>query len=298
MSTAETPRSSKTSKKTLRVSAKEYAKLNLTAGERCDLALLQQHGINANLLASSPAVLEADREIMDRAMNLAMDAVRYQGTALEDPGQDFWDRVEPKLLEQMYATEMTFRGNIVCGGCGDVQNESQKFSKCGGCEAEFYCSRECQRKDWSNSHRRSCGIMKRVKAARRKKWYEAAKNELLLKRHAAPMAVQLLGVSLSKVMDSALICMEQMMKAIREGGELSTAHIESVKKVLLWEEQNDYRTSLMANTKSETALTLLQESASISNISKLVYITDAMNGLLFSKTLKLPTLPIHDRHKV
>ena len=40
--------------------------------------------------------------------------------------------------------------------CGKIMNSNKKqHKKCGGCEVEFYCSKECQKKDWAE-HKKVC----------------------------------------------------------------------------------------------------------------------------------------------
>ena len=43
-----------------------------------------------------------------------------------------------------------------CGGCSAVRAEGAKaYSVCGGCKEMYYCSRECQKKDWK-THKPDC----------------------------------------------------------------------------------------------------------------------------------------------
>ncbi|KDR67402.1 hypothetical protein GALMADRAFT_232068 [Galerina marginata CBS 339.88] len=43
----------------------------------------------------------------------------------------------------------------VCYSCGRLPEEKQEFSKCARCRGVFYCSRECQKKDWAD-HKKFC----------------------------------------------------------------------------------------------------------------------------------------------
>ena len=43
-----------------------------------------------------------------------------------------------------------------CGGCGAVRGEGAKaYSVCSVCRVVYYCSRECQCKDWK-AHKPEC----------------------------------------------------------------------------------------------------------------------------------------------
>jgi hypothetical protein len=44
-----------------------------------------------------------------------------------------------------------------CGGCGTLGSTSVSLSVCGGCRIRYFCSRECQRKDWK-THKRACAV--------------------------------------------------------------------------------------------------------------------------------------------
>jgi hypothetical protein len=42
----------------------------------------------------------------------------------------------------------------MCGGCHERFTMSA-LKRCGKCKCEFYCSKECQKKDWL-THKRTC----------------------------------------------------------------------------------------------------------------------------------------------
>jgi hypothetical protein len=47
------------------------------------------------------------------------------------------------------------RGVAVCGHCGSRERPNNKFKKCSACKVVYYCSRNCQKHNWSN-HKTQC----------------------------------------------------------------------------------------------------------------------------------------------
>ncbi|KDR67403.1 hypothetical protein GALMADRAFT_258355 [Galerina marginata CBS 339.88] len=43
----------------------------------------------------------------------------------------------------------------LCHSCGRLPGEKEEFSKCARCRGVFYCSQECQKKDWAD-HKKCC----------------------------------------------------------------------------------------------------------------------------------------------
>jgi len=73
-----------------------------------------------------------------------------------------------------------------CRNCGVV---SDSLKRCGHCQLVFYCSQECQIRDWNQRHRSACKEVQRFIANSRaksvKEGQEYEKNPLLQKLHAA-----------------------------------------------------------------------------------------------------------------
>jgi len=48
----------------------------------------------------------------------------------------------------------------ICGNCNKLEksNKDSKLLKCGGCKIQYYCSKECQVKDWKE-HKKICKRM-------------------------------------------------------------------------------------------------------------------------------------------
>lgn len=57
-----------------------------------------------------------------------------------------------KLTRRKHLEDETMQGYMRCGFCLDG-TKSRK--KCGRCKAKYYCSLECQRKDWGE-HKKEC----------------------------------------------------------------------------------------------------------------------------------------------
>jgi hypothetical protein len=56
--------------------------------------------------------------------------------------------------------------NLTCSGCGDVFDEPKFLLCCSQCKAAFYCSKECQKKDWDGGHKMSCDFMRKARRDR------------------------------------------------------------------------------------------------------------------------------------
>ncbi len=53
------------------------------------------------------------------------------------------------------------RGLLACELCRRLEPEPKQFKVCGRCKAARYCSLECQRRDWKNTHALWCGRTER-----------------------------------------------------------------------------------------------------------------------------------------
>jgi len=42
-----------------------------------------------------------------------------------------------------------------CNGCKKQETQQNQFQRCGKCKKVYYCSKECQRRDWPN-HKKTC----------------------------------------------------------------------------------------------------------------------------------------------
>ncbi|KAF9485094.1 hypothetical protein BDN70DRAFT_708207 [Pholiota conissans] len=51
---------------------------------------------------------------------------------------------------------------LICIGCQRIESKEDPFKACKNCQARFYCSRECQKKDWPE-HKKSCSDSQRQK---------------------------------------------------------------------------------------------------------------------------------------
>jgi hypothetical protein len=97
---------------------------------------LRALGVRADLCTVQPGTKE-QAEVADESWNTMMDQViKNLGTA---------------LLEQ------ASQGRVICGGC---KKDSSWFNaglmKCSRCNAESYCSRDCQTSEWKQ-HKKTCG---------------------------------------------------------------------------------------------------------------------------------------------
>jgi len=53
-----------------------------------------------------------------------------------------------------------FRALVKCANCGVLEKSEKQFQKCSRCGFVFYCSKACQKSDWSN-HKKICKEMKK-----------------------------------------------------------------------------------------------------------------------------------------
>ena len=61
----------------------------------------------------------------------------------------------PKRLTRIHVVDGVF-AERQCGGCGVWQRDTQtKLDRCSHCRKVYYCSKECQLKDWK-AHKLSC----------------------------------------------------------------------------------------------------------------------------------------------
>jgi hypothetical protein len=45
-----------------------------------------------------------------------------------------------------------------CGSCGALTSPDGRLKECGKCRVTYFCSRECQAKDW-RTHKKACGVV-------------------------------------------------------------------------------------------------------------------------------------------
>lgn len=60
----------------------------------------------------------------------------------------------PKTTVQV-AFDSEFPMQVIDQRCGHCKKKNSKY-KCGKCQKQFYCSRDCQAQDWINRHRSTC----------------------------------------------------------------------------------------------------------------------------------------------
>jgi hypothetical protein len=46
-----------------------------------------------------------------------------------------------------------------CASCEARETSSKRFQRCSGCKRRKYCSKECQKRHWSESHKRECSSL-------------------------------------------------------------------------------------------------------------------------------------------
>lgn len=97
---------------------------------------LRALGVREDLCTVQPGTKE-EAEAADKTWNTMMDKVVEQlGTALPNEARP---------------------GRVICGGCNkDSSWFSAGLMKCSRCNAESYCSRECQKSQWK-VHKKACG---------------------------------------------------------------------------------------------------------------------------------------------
>lgn len=64
----------------------------------------------------------------------------------------YTDYIHPSYFQP---TEET-KDEIVCAFCKKVQGDT-KFDMCSLCKKVYYCSKDCQVKDWKAGHKTVCG---------------------------------------------------------------------------------------------------------------------------------------------
>eukprot|EP01084_Bolivina_argentea_P048757 89777_1 len=62
----------------------------------------------------------------------------------------------PMIHQQMKLVAKTLEIDVKCNYCYKNQSECIKLKSCKGCASVFYCSIDCQKRDWKSSHRLSC----------------------------------------------------------------------------------------------------------------------------------------------
>eukprot|EP01084_Bolivina_argentea_P289135 496418_1 len=67
-------------------------------------------------------------------------------------------RYKRKML-QFENLKCNILGRRICANCGKSDiNSIRKYQKCVGCRFMFYCSHQCQKKDWKRKHRAVCSL--------------------------------------------------------------------------------------------------------------------------------------------
>ena len=77
------------------------------------------------------------------------DAGRPMGAPLEALMKEVNDPLKPAVLQSK------LDGNETCACCGAENGNGASLKQCAGCKIPFYCSKECQKSDWS-SHKELC----------------------------------------------------------------------------------------------------------------------------------------------
>jgi hypothetical protein len=66
-------------------------------------------------------------------------------------------REATEMVSRCHACHFTYlKGKYQCSHC--KQRFENPLQVCSGCRAREYCGKECQRKDWSQGHKRTCQI--------------------------------------------------------------------------------------------------------------------------------------------
>ena len=73
----------------------------------------------------------------------------------------YTDYIHPSYFKEL--GEASSEPEIVCANCNKVQ-ASTKFDFCSICKKVYYCSKECQVKDWKAGHKKQCAILREAKA--------------------------------------------------------------------------------------------------------------------------------------
>lgn len=100
-------------------------------------------------------------EVKLRALGVREELCTVQpGTKEQDKAADeSWSKMMDLLINKLEAAlpDQADAGRVICDGC---KKDSSWFSaglmKCSGCNTKFYCSRDCQKKDWK-LHKKTCG---------------------------------------------------------------------------------------------------------------------------------------------
>ncbi|KAJ6448356.1 hypothetical protein C8R45DRAFT_948039 [Mycena sanguinolenta] len=78
-----------------------------------------------------------------------------------------WRNFVSLVLERLEVKKMfDSGGHIACRACDNLKcgkiSKKTDFKRCAGCEYQYYCSKECQIRDWRTDHRESCRHMRRM----------------------------------------------------------------------------------------------------------------------------------------
>ena len=76
------------------------------------------------------------------SLNLPPNSIEV--TATKDPSKIFSDGTDESLLGAVLVVDK------ICGGCGKYAKK-----RCGNCQLQYYCSKECQRVHWK-THEPKC----------------------------------------------------------------------------------------------------------------------------------------------
>ncbi|KAF7364080.1 MYND-type domain-containing protein [Mycena sanguinolenta] len=72
-----------------------------------------------------------------------------------------WEEFNNLVLDRLDAKrEFDSGGHVACRACDNLKcgriMKRTNFKRCAGCEYQYYCSKECQIKDWRTGHREAC----------------------------------------------------------------------------------------------------------------------------------------------
>ncbi|KAJ7476232.1 hypothetical protein FB451DRAFT_1557977 [Mycena latifolia] len=76
-----------------------------------------------------------------------------------------WVAFEDLVKKRVDVAGNFARQKNACNRCGQVERKRGSFRPCSGCSDLYYCSPECQKRDWEFQHRQYCKTMKQNRIA-------------------------------------------------------------------------------------------------------------------------------------